>query len=219
MKIGIMTFHKSINYGSVLQAYALAYKLREMGYEPEIIDYKQRNYDFQYRIIKPPFSPEALKHDFVNLNFYSIMKKRKAAFEKFRKVHLPLSKKEYCFGNSLSELDSLYDLLICGSDQIWNTNASDFDTAYFFPFAEKTPKISYAVSLNRGELYNSDDPELIRNCINNFKALSAREVSGRDKIFNFIDGKKDVSVVLDPTLLNYKEAYQPLANKRIIDEP
>ena len=219
MKIGIMTFHKSINYGSVLQAYALAYKLRELGHKPEIIDYEQKNYDFQYKIIKPPFSLEAIKHDFVNLSLYGIMKERKAAFERFRRKRLPLSDREYRFGDDLSVLDGKYDLLICGSDQIWNTNASDFDTAYFFPFIAKTPRISYAVSLNKGELSNAANPKLLKKNILDFRALSARETSGQEKIYNFIGGKKEVSVCLDPTLLNGKEAYEKISSKRIIREP
>ena len=40
-KIGILTFHKSINYGSVLQAWALCTALKEynVDYEPDIYIY------------------------------------------------------------------------------------------------------------------------------------------------------------------------------------
>lgn len=40
MKIGILTFHFAHNYGAMLQAYALSTKLRNMGYDAEIIDYR-----------------------------------------------------------------------------------------------------------------------------------------------------------------------------------
>ena len=40
MKIGILTFHRAINYGASLQAYALTKKMNEMGYEAEIVDYR-----------------------------------------------------------------------------------------------------------------------------------------------------------------------------------
>lgn len=219
MKIGIMTFHKSINYGSVLQAYALAYRLREMGHTPEIIDYEQHNYTFQYQIIKPPLSMEAIKHDYVNMVFYDIMKERKLSFEKFRKNILPLSAKQYKYGDDLSELDDMYDILICGSDQLWNTNASDFDEAYFFPFIKKTPHIAYAVSLNKGELTNAPDPALLKDALRTFSAISAREESGKRKIEKFMGNSVNVPVVLDPTLLNDKKAYFPLSEKRVIKEP
>lgn len=38
-KIGILTFFDYNNYGTVLQAYALQEKLRELGYFSELIDY------------------------------------------------------------------------------------------------------------------------------------------------------------------------------------
>lgn len=38
-KVGIMTMHKVLNYGSALQAYALQKKVLELGFDCEIIDY------------------------------------------------------------------------------------------------------------------------------------------------------------------------------------
>lgn len=51
-KIGILTFHKSINYGSVLQAFALSDLLSKRGYAVEIIDYEPASYSIQYRIFE-----------------------------------------------------------------------------------------------------------------------------------------------------------------------
>ena len=39
MKIGIITFQKSKNYGGVLQAYALYTRLKQLGYSVEMVDY------------------------------------------------------------------------------------------------------------------------------------------------------------------------------------
>ena len=38
-KVGIITLHRVVNYGSVLQTYALQNKINKLGYESEIIDY------------------------------------------------------------------------------------------------------------------------------------------------------------------------------------
>lgn len=38
-KIGILTYHRSINYGAMLQAYALRYTIQKLGYKVEVIDY------------------------------------------------------------------------------------------------------------------------------------------------------------------------------------
>ena len=40
MKIGILTFHRASNYGTVLQAQAMAMALQELGYDAELIDYR-----------------------------------------------------------------------------------------------------------------------------------------------------------------------------------
>ena len=39
MNIGITTFHRAENYGSVLQAYALTTFLQNNGFKAEILDY------------------------------------------------------------------------------------------------------------------------------------------------------------------------------------
>ena len=40
MKIGILTFHNTINYGGVLQCYALKEVLKSFGHDVKIIDYR-----------------------------------------------------------------------------------------------------------------------------------------------------------------------------------
>ena len=42
MKIGIITFHRAVNYGAVLQAYALQHALEGLGAQAEILDYRNR---------------------------------------------------------------------------------------------------------------------------------------------------------------------------------
>ena len=50
MKVGILTFHRAINYGAVLQAWALKTFLQNKGYEACVIDYRckaiENNYNF-----------------------------------------------------------------------------------------------------------------------------------------------------------------------------
>ena len=43
MKTGILTFHRTTNYGAALQAYALQKKLTDIGVQAEIIDYRNMN--------------------------------------------------------------------------------------------------------------------------------------------------------------------------------
>ena len=41
--VGIITTFRQPNYGSVLQAFALQYVIKKMGYEVKVIDYKYPN--------------------------------------------------------------------------------------------------------------------------------------------------------------------------------
>ena len=50
MRVGILTFHDALNYGAVLQCYALQNTLMNLGYEVEVIDYKN---DFINKFYSP----------------------------------------------------------------------------------------------------------------------------------------------------------------------
>lgn len=218
-KIGILTFHKSLNYGSVLQAFALVQNLKNMGFNTEIIDYTQRNYGVNYSLMKAPFSLEAIKYDVIHFVFFPVLIKREKAFSQFRKKYLCLSKKNYQYGDNLEILSEMYDVLLCGSDQIWNPNARDFDPNFFLPFAKNTLKISYAVSINGGELNRTNIHEQIRENLMNFNFLSVRENSGKESLDTFLSRKKPISVVLDPTLLHQQTVYNSISSPRLIAEP
>ena len=41
MRVGILTFHRAINYGAVLQCYALKETLSSLGHDVYVIDYRQ----------------------------------------------------------------------------------------------------------------------------------------------------------------------------------
>ena len=51
-KIRTITFHNAHNYGAMLQAYALIKKLDELGYDAEIIDYRNPIIENRYKVIK-----------------------------------------------------------------------------------------------------------------------------------------------------------------------
>ena len=52
MRIGILTFHGSHNYGSVLQAYALSTWLKDAGHETEIINLRNAAQKRAYRVFQ-----------------------------------------------------------------------------------------------------------------------------------------------------------------------
>ena len=52
MRIGILTFHKSINNGAVIQCYSLSKKIQEIfpNHEVEVIDYHMPQIDDLYSV-------------------------------------------------------------------------------------------------------------------------------------------------------------------------
>ena len=57
IKIATITTHGALNYGAVLQAYALSTYLNGAGYHCEILDYRPNYVKESYRLIKAPHSP------------------------------------------------------------------------------------------------------------------------------------------------------------------
>ena len=50
-KVGIITFHRTTNFGSLLQTYGLYKKIELLGKTPEIIDYRcDEEYYFTQRL-------------------------------------------------------------------------------------------------------------------------------------------------------------------------
>lgn len=211
MKVGILTFHKVINYGAVLQAYALNRYINENGIDCEDIDYtakKIRNFYNPFKIEK--FSDlKDLLDFFLNLigRFRTIKK-----FRLFRSQYIRFSKK--CFDNCIKEANGRYDLLICGSDQIWNNKITGEDLNYFFSFDKVSRKASYAASFGAADI--SSNKDTILKLLTVFSHITVRESSSISLLNNCISNK--VRLVLDPVFLLPSKEWSLLANnKKILD--
>ena len=220
-KIGIMTFNRSLNYGSAIQAWALSRAIRKMNKaEVEIIDYIPNHYEELYAVFFPPTSKKKIKDDLLHLLMLPFFLHRKRDFSKFWKTSLPLSRKTIDSKDDFAVFARNFNTIICGSDQIWNPRAIDFDMAYLLPGISGVKKIAYAVSIgDAGFEEAAEQQDFIRKCIEDFDYLSMREVSGALKLKEFLREKREVEVVLDPTLLHAKEEYKEITSKREVEGP
>lgn len=218
-KIGILTFHKSINYGSVLQAFALSDLLSKRGYAVEIIDYEPASYSIQYRIFEKNTSVHNVAANIRRLSVFDILWKQKKGFEKFREEHLPLSACKFTRASSPQEFSKYYGAVICGSDQIWNVRAKDCDPIFFLPGAQKYKKIAYAASINTATYNEERCNETLRKDILDFKYISIREHSGAEKLAAFLNSDKEIKVQPDPSLLQEKITFEEIASERIVKVP
>ena len=134
--IATITYHRSDNFGSVLQCYALGEKLRQMGYDQYVIDYRRKEVAEKYQVLRKPTNRYLLLTDCYHLLHYGALKKRRERFESFRQNYLRLSR-AYCEKNDLMKSPPKADAYIVGSDQVWNTDISDFDESYLLAFVKQ----------------------------------------------------------------------------------
>lgn len=207
MKAGLVTFYHIHHYGALLQAAATERAVESLGGECEIIDYYVNQNNDLFR--KPTGVGSAAANVHTALH-YKALRDRYQRFERFSKDHLRISGHRF---ESLEELRSAelpYDLILSGSDQIWNPKIfpdGRFDPVFFGTFSSRR-KIAYAPSFGVPHIPEGMEEEL-RSYLEQFSHISVRERQGRE-IVKEITGK-DVPVVLDPTLLLTAEQWSAMA--------
>lgn len=201
-KVGIITFHASHNYGSMLQAYALQQVIIGMGFDCEIINFRTKR---QKKFYCPPFCRGRwigmIRRLIIYWRYVIPLIKKYILFESFLRNKYILSKKEYGTIDDLINEDFKYNIYISGSDQIWNTVCFDFDWAYFLPFVKEGKKIAYAPSMGPKPFIDVKEvnTQNIKKYISSFTSISVREQGTADRLF-MLSGVH-APIMLDPTLL------------------
>lgn len=206
MMIGILTFQFAHNYGAALQAYATKTFLSNCGYDANIIDYYPERMVEGYDI--NPFHKKGVVCLIAAYEYFR-KKYQSELFDEFKNSVLgcisPLRKDE------LANKVLKYGAVICGSDQIWNTDLTFNDAAYFLNFVPKdVKKIGYGVSMGK----NQQTPVLSRfadKYIQDFDALSFREKKGAELIKNMMG--LNFPVVVDPVFLLSQVEWKKLERK------
>lgn len=213
MKIGIITWFRYENYGTKLQAYALQQFLKTHGYDVSLINFKL---DDTPKNQKNKFSIRGKIKGFLNkvdkIVFYKSYKDRKYKFEKFITNNCVLTKfinneKEYI------QVCNSFDVLIFGSDQIWNPNW--YNNFYYANYDEiKTKRLAYApsfgISKDNIKDYNYNE---ISKALSRFYKIFVREKSGSEIVRTLIN--KDSKVVVDPTMLLSSEQWEKISNNNL----
>lgn len=205
MKIGTITYHRARNYGSILQTYALSKYLRCQGHDVETIDFftdDQSNMYKKYEQIKPNKSGiMSIARNLQTLLYSRQFDEKNKKFNNFISRNIPLTP----FSSHSSEdlkmksISDQFDLFICGSDQIWNTNCGDFAQAYLLDFVtDKSKCCAYAPSIGVTKVEKQSE-ELFKKFLAHFKKLSVREQNSSVYLGNLIH--RNVATVLDPVFL------------------
>ena len=216
--IGIITFLHNDNYGSTLQAYALQRTVRELGYECMHLDYRP---DRAEKIRNLLTSGNSLKLVLEGIRKREVRSDQAGARRKselipaFYQTHMKMSAP--CRNRKELRKESAgCELLLCGSDQIWNPVW--LNPAYFLTFAGKNQtKVSYAASLGVSRLPKKAKIRKIRRWTKGFSAVSVREQEGADLLKQMTD--REAVVMPDPVCLLSAEEWNGIAGKAPEGEP
>lgn len=191
MKIGIITMHRVLNIGSVLQAYATQKAFEKLGYESELIDY------MYISETKTSVKSKILSFG-LNILLGFPKQKRKKRLTAFYDKYFKCSEKSYD-KQSIQNDPPIYDIYCTGSDQVWNPRYVKDDVSFMLNFVpEGKKRISYGSSFAT-DCVPVDYEKLYAEHLSKYNSITVREKTGIDLVKHLT--KKDARLVCDPTLL------------------
>ena len=208
-RIGMMTFLHNDNYGSILQAWALQRTLADMGFDAVHIDYAPSKQEKIRNLLMSGNSPKLILE---GMRKKSATGKMHGGFDEFRQEHIRTT--PVCRDHAaLAGAAEGFDVLVCGSDQIWSPVW--LNPAYFLDFTDK-PKVSYAPSLGVKDMPSPAKQRKIARLVKRFSAVSVREQEGA-ALLTQMTGLEPI-VLPDPVMLVSKEAWQSVMDKAVPKE-
>lgn len=215
MKIGTITFHSAHNYGAVLQAYALKQYLVNKGYDVNVINYRLKEIENFYKLDKYKKSNNKFINKFrkverkIYLNTIGRpLLKRRDKFEEFINNEMNVTA-TYKTLKELQKANLDFDVLICGSDQIWNRkHTKGLKPAFFLEFGKPEAKrISYAASIGAENIIEEDEL-VFQRYLKNLDEISVREKRAIELVQHLTP--KKIEEVVDPSQLLEKEDYEKI---------
>ena len=215
MEIGIVTFYYAHNYGAVLQAYALKTYLEQQGHDVSMYPHINDNVALMYPKVLKPIIP---KRFFIN------PQKWKYIFNELKKVSYSKSEwqdrylrfknfiDKYLLNDSSDEMlqKDYFDLLVFGSDQVWEKNIIGNDLTYVGKIETSAEKVSYAASCFSSNSTFTD--EMICE-LKKFSKLSARENDIAIRLGKLTN--KEVVTVCDPVFLLDADHYKNIMSNEL----
>lgn len=226
-KVGIACGCRKLNYGSLLQSYALCSAIKKLDYDCEFVWMKGnlfKHYNirpgkiagvFMNAIKHPSIAPKVFKsvrRVSSKKSSYAISEKCRFLFERFVEKYLPVRMYSW---HDLKKAERKYRKFVCGSDQIWNSYEYYLDPMYFLRFTKQSKRIAYAPSfgVNSVSYYNRNR---LKKYLSEMGCISVREESGRDICRELLH--KEVPIVLDPTFLLSAEEWKAALGLRSREE-
>ena len=199
-KVGLITFHDTTNFGSLLQTYGLYRGIETLGAECEVIDYQCES--IVERELPKNFSLKwPIKKMLLHILFDEKHKKYKELC-RFLTSKMNLSPK--CNKNTVKSLNGRYDRFVVGSDIVWGLDITKGDTAYFLDFVTDN-KQKCAFSSSIGNPWSNEEKVMLKPFLSAFNYIAVREDESADWVNELTDNRPEV--VCDPTMLVKSEEW------------
>lgn len=213
MRIAILTLPLHVNFGGILQCYALQTVLERMGHEVSVlntdfvnVDYKTRIGLFIKRLVKTCIGKES--------KFYGWKTEREIT-QKYTQVFI----RKHIHLLNVQDLSLLkeddFDAIVVGSDQIWRPMYYQPIANAYLKFAKdwtSIKRIAYATSFGTDKWeYTHEETQECASLVKLFDAVSVRENTAVDLCRKYLE--VEAVQVLDPTLLLSKEDYLKLIDQ------
>ena len=201
MKTGILTFPKAINYGAALQATALSRVLSDRGADVSFVSHVNKATVSTSKVFDLSQITD-IKYTIAHLINLGVAIKRKKKFTDFCNKNMKFGSANPCE----------YDIVVTGSDQVWNYNLTGNDWLFFLDYDKgNAKKVSYAASFGLSSV-DEQYREKIAGFVNDIDYLSVREKTAAGIISDISD--KEALVAVDPTLLLTKEQWSTYSDSK-----
>jgi hypothetical protein len=190
-KIGVLTFHRCINYGSYWQARRLVEGLRARGRDAVLLDHESAPVKrAEWRCALRPHEPFPTRAE--DRPLYA--RKVRKFFDAF--VDLPVSAPFSL--DDPAQMDR-YDAIVVGSDEVWNLRHPWYGRyPAFFGNGLRTERlVSYAASFGNYEASHGLHQDMLEG-LRRFDAISVRDENSLRLVSEVVDGAAEL--VLDPCL-------------------
>lgn len=211
-EIGLITFHRTTNFGSSLQMYGLYKKIESLGYLCEVIDYRCPAIEKRENLKRTGFSLNP-KQLFVQLYVRPTQRKKARYLEQFNRGHVRMT--EALNPDTIASLQSRFPKLMSGSDIIWGRDITEDDYNYFLSFGGSGVK-KYAFSSSVGNYDVRGDEEIVGELLRDYSQIAVRE----EEAITWVKRVSGVKAewVCDPTMLLSADEWEALIKPKCIDE-
>ena len=201
LRVCCITFDRTVNYGSCLQALALKTAVDNVNLDGENCSYSM--------LALGKIKDRENHGKLINKLAYSLIWVFFSQFDKQNMEYINVSHM-----SDIIKLNDQFDAFICGSDVIWNPTFTYGSDVYFLKFAKKYA-FSYAASFGKLKL---DQEYLLslQDRLSNLRDISVREASAAEIIEEYTN--YHAKVVVDPVLLLNADQWDKIAQYKVLDK-